>query len=133
VQLVREHSSFAGCLPVDMAILKGGKIRALIEVDGPHHYRSSDNALTRAGQCKEALYKAKHPIAIFHRVRWDEEKEAGAEVLAKQFCAQYLPYIMEDMTPWKEALGVASGKLRGIVSWCLRSEQGGNNDDSHED
>lgn len=133
VRLVREHSSFGGCLPVDIAILNRGQVRALIEVDGPHHYRSGDNTLTRTGQCKEALYKAQHPAASFHRVRWDDERELGAQFLARQFCAQYLPTIVKEVPPWKESLERASGKLNRMFARCLRSENRPDQDEAYRD
>jgi hypothetical protein len=49
---------------------------AILEVDGPQHYRS-DGKLHRKDQLKESMYLRRHPAASFHRIRWDEVEVLG--------------------------------------------------------
>mmetsp|Transcript_18013 Transcript_18013/g.39954 ORF Transcript_18013/g.39954 Transcript_18013/m.39954 type:complete len:480 (+) Transcript_18013:3-1442(+) len=81
-----EMSSFDGVFPVDAAVSRRGQIIALLEVDGPHHYRS-DGSLRRKDLLKEAMYRRKHPGSTFHRIRWDEENKVGSDVLGEELAA----------------------------------------------
>ena len=84
---------------------------AFLEVDGPHHYRSTfhyylffgfwihnkinrihipsrfvfvDGQLLRKDIMKEALYRRKHPCATFTRVRFDQVNKLGSQYVGRE-------------------------------------------------
>lgn len=76
-EVQREYSHFGGHLPVDVAILQHNKVVALVEIDGPSHYRR-DGSLTRKSQFKEAVYRQALPDVLFQRVHYLEEEYVDA-------------------------------------------------------
>ena len=82
-QVIAETSSFGGAFPVDASVLYKGKVVALLEVDGPSHYRF-DGKLKRKDKLKEAMYRKKHPRSTFHRIRFDSENKIGAEAIGME-------------------------------------------------
>lgn len=75
-----ETSSFDGVFPVDACITFNNQIVAILEVDGPHHYRF-DGTLRRKDKLKEAMYMKRHPDSRFHRVKWDQVTRVGSEAI----------------------------------------------------
>lgn len=75
--LKMEVSSFGGVFPVDAAVIHSDELVAVLEVDGPSHYRSVDGKLRRKDQLKEVMYMKRHPDCHFHRIAWDEEHRIG--------------------------------------------------------
>jgi hypothetical protein len=96
-----EVSSFDGVFPLDAAITKNGEIVALLEVDGPHHYRL-DGRLRRKDQLKEAMYAKRHPKSSFHRVRWDEAHKMGSELIGAELASLVLSST-QDVDPFTAA------------------------------
>ena len=86
VQVAAEVSQFGGVFPVDAGIINSptGEFIALIEVDGPHHYRPCDGRLRRKDRLKEAMYRKALPDCIFHRVRWDDANKVGSDIVGEE-------------------------------------------------
>jgi hypothetical protein len=86
VQVTAEVSQFGGVFPVDAGIFNTptGELIALIEVDGPHHYRPCDGRLRRKDRLKEAMYRKALPDCIFHRVRWDDANKVGSDIVGEE-------------------------------------------------
>jgi len=116
-----EVSSFDGVFPLDAAINKHGKIVALLEVDGPHHYRL-DGRLRRKDQLKEAMYVKRHPGSSFHRVRWDEANKMGSDVIGAELASLVLSST-QDVDPFTAATRAASKAFNDFLHWGLRNDK----------
>lgn len=114
-----EVSSFDGAFPLDAAITKKGKIVALLEVDGPTHYRQ-DGRLRRKDQLKEAMYMQKHTDSTFHRIRWDEADKVGTTIIGSEL-AQIVMNSNKEIDPVTALrINVQKG-VNNFLSWCLRN------------
>ena len=116
-----ELSSFDGVFPLDAAITKNGEIVALLEVDGPHHYRV-DGRLRRKDQLKEAMYVKRHPKSSFHRVRWDEAHKMGSELIGAELASLVLSST-QDVDPFTAATKACSKALNDFIFWGLRNDK----------
>ena len=116
-----EVSSFDGVFPLDAAITKNGEIVALLEVDGPHHYRV-DGRLRRKDQLKEAMYAKRHPKSSFHRVRWDEAHKMGSELIGAELASLVLSST-QDVDPFTAATKACSKALSDFLLWGLRNDK----------
>lgn len=83
LEVIDEYSAFGGIFPVDVTIFEGNDPVAFVEVDGPHHFKSS-GLLRRKDLMKEALYKCKHPCASFTRVRYDQVNRLGSQFVGNE-------------------------------------------------
>lgn len=122
-KVVLEVSSFGGVYPVDAAVYYGGDIIAIIEVDGPHHYRH-DGALRRKDKLKEALYKKMHPDSIYQRIRWDEANKFGSDVVGAEMAEQIFESARQSgaaSRAWKSL----QRNMADFFSWGLRNEDFG--------
>jgi len=79
-----EVSCFGGVFPVDAGVSQNDETIALIEIDGPHHYRPCDGRLRRKDQLKETMYRTAMPECAFHRVRWDDANKVGSDVVGEE-------------------------------------------------
>ena len=77
-------SCFGGVFPVDACVSQNDETIALIEIDGPHHYRPCDGRLRRKDQLKETMYRTAMPECSFHRVRWDDANKVGSDVVGEE-------------------------------------------------
>jgi hypothetical protein len=82
LQVEAEYSAFFGAFPVDATVFEGTKVIAFVEVDGPQHY--SEGSLRRKDVLKEALYRRKHPLASFTRVRFDQVNSLGSVYVGRE-------------------------------------------------
>jgi hypothetical protein len=114
-----EVSSFDGAFPLDAAISKKGKIVALLEVDGPSHYRP-DGRLRRKDQLKEAMYMKKHADSTFHRVRWDEADKFGTQVIGTELATLVMSSNKEIDTFTLIRKSVQKA-INNFINWCLRN------------
>lgn len=114
-----EVSSFDGAFPLDAAITKNGKIVALLEVDGPSHYRP-DGRLRRKDQLKEAMYMKKHTESTFHRVRWDEADKLGTQLIGIEL-AMLVTSTNKDVDPVTTMRRSMQKATSNFISWCLRN------------
>lgn len=89
IEIIPELSGFQGIFPVDAAILFDSEVVALLEVDGPQHYRD-DGQLRRKDQLKEAMYKAYYPESTFHRISWVEANIHGSGAVGAELASQLL-------------------------------------------
>lgn len=115
-----EMSSFNGVFPVDAAIYKNGKIAALLEVDGPHHF-VSDGRLRRKDLLKERMYRLQNPTALFHRVRWDEESKVGSEVVAQELASLVEAVVRKQDDVVSNTVAYMQKGLSDFFSWGLRN------------
>jgi len=100
-EIATEQSSFNGILPVDAIILirdtnNAAKMRvlAILEIDGPQHYRE-DGSLRRKDLLKESMYLKRHPGAVFLRVRWDEVNKVGIDVVGSSLASKIIDQLMK--------------------------------------
>lgn len=102
ILITPEVSSFGGIFPVDALISLGGNeqmmshakatikdkdVLAILEIDGPQHYRE-DGTLRRKDLLKECMYLKKHPKAVFCRVRWDEANKLGIKAIGESLASK---------------------------------------------
>lgn len=115
-----EYCHFGGVLPVDVAIIQHNQVVALLEVDGPQHYRR-DGCLTRKSQFKQSLYKRTLPNALFTRIAWKDVKQYGVETLVKYFVEE----LQKDRSgsPWLRRWRGFKRGARSFVQWILRNSQ----------
>ena len=94
-----EASSFEGVFPVDFCMVSSNnkEVVALIEVNGPTHYRV-DGRLKRKDMLKQAMYMKRHPDATFHRIRYNEANKLGSDVIGEEVAAVILNG-MKDRSP----------------------------------
>jgi hypothetical protein len=116
-----EQSSFDGVFPIDAAVFKRGEVLALLEVDGPHHYRY-DNKLRRSDMLKEYMYRQRHPGVLFHRIRYDEENKVGAEVLGVELVTLLSKCAKQSEDYWGNFWRNAAKKMGDFFSWGLRND-----------
>lgn len=121
-EVVSEVSSFAGVFPVDAAIIRNGKILALLEVDGPQHYRPFDGSLRRKDKLKCAMYTKKHPNSIFHRIRWDEENKIGADILVDEIVRDLIEKAGKENW-FTSSFGNVRRTFEDLMSWGLRNSK----------
>lgn len=79
---VNEFAGLALAFPVDVAVFRGGNLRALVEIDGDFHYTANGDGqrvLHRVDQLKEHLYRLRYPDVPFFRVRTDQVRYMGLE------------------------------------------------------
>jgi hypothetical protein len=95
--LENEYSAFGGTLPVDATVFRGGRVVAFIEIDGPHHYYRG--VLRRKDHLKEALYRKKHPGAVFARVKYDCIKRLGYDGVGEKV-ADFLAIVDPEREEW---------------------------------
>jgi hypothetical protein len=115
-----ESSSFEGVFPVDAAIMRDGEVLALIEVNGPTHYRE-DGRLKRKDQLKETLYKKRHPDSTFHRIRYDDENKIGSDAIGEELAALILTSTQEQ-TPLTKIMNDAMRNVGDFFSWSMRNQ-----------
>lgn len=115
-----EISSFDGVFPVDAAVLRGQRILALLEVDGPFHYRR-DGRLRRKDMLKETLYRRQHPNSVFHRIRWDEEQKIGSDVLAKELVELVLKSSASQDNIIVESVRSVQKSMADFFCWSMRN------------
>ena len=121
-EILVEYSSFAGLLPLDAAVLRKGRLVAMLEVDGPYQFRF-DNKIRRMDLLKEHMYRSKHPGAIFHRINFNDEKKLGAAVLSRELAA----LIDEVAEQNDDMLGGFFRKIKqswdNFLGWSLRNSK----------
>ena len=117
-----EVSSFGGVLPVDAAVSRRGRVIALLEVDGPHHYLP-DGRLRRQDQLKEALYRRRHPGSVFHRIRWDDEMQLGSDVLARELVEVLLESAARSDDVLGNGLRSVQKAMGDFFSWSMRNSK----------
>lgn len=124
VDVQLEISQFGGVFPVDAAVSQRGNYIALIEIDGPHHYRSSDGKLRRKDRMKEAMYRRALPECTFHRVRWDEANKMGSDVVGEEIASAVLANVRSraNAPPFAGLLRSVSDGVAGFFAWGLRNE-----------
>lgn len=118
--IVYEYSCFNGVFPVDAAIFKQGYLVALIEVDGPHHYRS-DGSLRRKDLLKVDMYKNVNPDILFQRIRWDETNKLGADAITEELASTIILHARR-MSNWKSTFRSFERKVATFFSWSLRND-----------
>lgn len=117
-----EVSSFSGVFPIDAVVYFEGKVVAMLEVDGPHHYRH-DGKLRRKDLLKERMYTKKHPDSIFHRIRWDEANRLGSETVGEELAMKILVMSKENNNYLFNSLKSIQRSLNDFFSWGLRNSQ----------
>lgn len=130
VDVQLEISAFGGVFPVDAAVSQGsqGNYIALIEIDGPHHYRPCDGRLRRKDRMKEAMYRKALPDCTFQRVRWDDANKVGPDVLGEDIATAVLAGARaRTSAPLGGFLRSVSQGIGGFFAWGLR-----NDDDFHQ-
>lgn len=120
-EITLEVSSFDGVFPTDAVISKNGEIVALLEVDGPHHYRL-DGRLRRKDQLKESMYLKRHPSSTFHRVRWDEANKMGSDMIGIELASLVLS-TTQDVDPLTAATQAVSKAFNDFIYWGLRNDK----------
>ena len=80
LKVVNEVSSFNGVFPIDAMIFEKGNVVAMVEIDGPQHYRD-DGQLKRKDLLKQSMYENLHPGRLFKRIRWDEANKVSVGVI----------------------------------------------------
>lgn len=116
-----EFSGFCGCFPIDIGIFleDNTTLVALIEIDGPHHYRF-DGVLRRKDRLKEEMYLRMNRGILFRRIRWDEAKQIGADTLAEELANDILQY-SRNIKPWSSSFHKLEREMTKFFSWSLRS------------
>ena len=126
VDVQLEISAFGGVFPVDAAVSQGGApgdYIALIEIDGPHHYRPCDGRLRRKDRMKEAMYRKALPDCTFHRVRWDDANKVGPDVLGEDVATAVLAGARSRTSaPLGGLLRSVSQGIGGFFAWGLRND-----------
>lgn len=117
-----EVSSFNGVFPVDAAIERKVKIIALLEFDGPQHYRH-DGRLSRKDLLKETLYKRTHPGSVFYRIRWDEENKFGSDLLAEELVTALVEASMKSDDFIGNTISFIKNSLSDFFGWSLRNSK----------
>ena len=115
-----EVSSFSGVFPLDAVVYFEGKVVAMLEVDGPHHYRH-DGKLRRKDLLKENMYIKKHPDSLFHRIRWDEANRVGSEKVGEELAMKILEISKENNNHLYNSLKSIQRSLNDFFSWGLRN------------
>jgi len=115
-----ESSSFGGVFPVDAMISKNGEIVALIEIDGPHHYRA-DGSLRRKDQLKEAMYQKQHPDSTFHRIRWDDANKLGSDVVGEELASLVMSNSRQ-VGPLTGLFRKVGRDVSSFFAWGLRND-----------
>ena len=120
-----EVSCFGGVFPVDAGVTQNDETIALIEIDGPHHYRPCDGRLRRKDQLKETMYRTAMPECAFHRVRWDDANKVGSDVVGEEIAELVLADARE-----RTNKGGFQGFYRNVLrdagtffAWGLRNEK----------
>ena len=116
-----EVSSFSGVYPLDAVVYFESKVVAMLEVDGPHHYRH-DGKLRRKDLLKESMYIKKHPDSLFHRIRWDEANRVGSETVGEELALKILEISKEHNNYLFNSLKSIQRSLNDFFSWGLRNE-----------
>lgn len=109
-----EASSFDGVFPVDALIRLNNDVIAVIEVDGPHHYRY-DGQLRRKDKLKASMYQHKYPQSTLYRIRWDEANKLGPAVVG----AQLADLIISSTKSYKRSI---FSDLQKLFEWGMRNE-----------
>lgn len=131
VRVQGEYSYFNGLFPVDAAVVCQGKVVALVEVDGPHHYRGlcSPETLRRKDLLKQKMYAAVHPAVPFHRVTWLETNKHGARVVGADLAAVILAGQEKLYSDDRTVVGVARSAISSFVAsfgslfhWSMRNK-----------
>ncbi len=121
ISINAEASSFDGVFPVDAAIKCNGQVVALLEVDGPHHYRH-DGKLRRKDKLKEAMYRKKYPYCTLYRVRWDEANKLGSDLIGKELAEIIIPLAKDVQNPINNAFLNLQRSMNNFFEWGLRNE-----------
>ena len=121
ISINAEASSFDGVFPVDAAIKCNGQVVALLEVDGPHHYRH-DGKLRRKDKLKEAMYRKKYPYCTLYRVRWDEANKLGSDTVGKELADIIIPLAKDVQNPINNAFLNLQRSMNNFFEWGLRNE-----------
>jgi hypothetical protein len=120
-RIVMEYSGFEGVFPVDAAVLRQDTLVALIEVDGPTHYRY-DGSLRRKDHLKELMYRNMNPDVMFRRVRWDETKALGTQTITDEIASSIVLHAKK-IKPWTGTLRNFERYCSAFFSWSLRSDK----------
>ena len=118
--VMSEYSSFNGAFPVDAAVFHKDRLIALIEIDGPHHYRS-DGTIRRKDKLKETMYKAGNADCLFHRIRWDEANKLGAEAISMEV-ADLIDLHYRSMSAMTSLFRKSERAFANFFSWGLRND-----------
>jgi hypothetical protein len=118
-EITTEESSFNGVFPIDAMISKKGKVVALLEVDGPTHYRA-DGKLRRKDLLKEAMYLKVHPDSTFHRIRWDEANKLGSDIVGAELAALVMSS-SQDVDPFTALTRSVQKSVQNFLNWGLRN------------
>jgi hypothetical protein len=117
-----EASSFEGVFPIDAAVVQGQRdVVALIEVNGPTHYRN-DGRLKRKDELKETMYMKRHPDATFHRIRYNEANKLGSDYIGEEVAAAILSSV-KDQSPIGKMLRRSQQGIADFFSWGLRNDK----------
>ena len=112
--VIPEFSGFAGVFPIDAVVMLGDMVVALLEVDGPHHYRG-DGQIRRSDLLKEALYRKKFPDVGFHRVMYVEANKLGASEVG----ADIANMVLADIERIETASGGIPGAMRRFTDYMF--------------
>lgn len=115
LRVVSEVSSFDGVYPCDAMVFQAGKVVAMLEIDGPQHYRD-DGGLRRKDQLKESMYTRRHPHAIFLRVRWDEVYKVGADNVGAELAREICDVTEKSRSTPMDPLGGIGTLFRNLLS-----------------
>jgi len=119
--IISEYSSFQGVFPVDIAIMKNNMLIALIEVDGPHHFRY-DGSIRRKDKLKELMYTRMNPDILFHRIRWDEVNKYGSLLIAEEVAAMIIKH-SKNINYITSTIKSIEREFSSFFSWSLRKDQ----------
>jgi hypothetical protein len=115
-----EVSLFNGVFPLDAVVYFEGKVVAMLEVDGPHHYRH-DGKLRRKDLLKESMYLKKYPDSLFHRIRWDEANRVGSDTVGEELAMKILAVAKENNNYILNSIKSMQRSLNDFFSWGLRN------------
>ena len=97
------------------------EVVALIEVNGPTHYRV-DGRLKRKDMLKQAMYTKRHPDATYHRIRYNDANKLGSDVIGEEV-AEVILSGLKDRSPVGKMLRRTQQSFQDFFSWGLRNEQ----------
>lgn len=125
VDVDMEISQFGGVFPIDAGIRLENEYVALIEIDGPHHYRSCDGRLRRKDRLKETMYRKALPDCTFHRIRWDDANKVGSDIVGEELAETILSTVRSrDKSSITGFFRSVTRNVNDFFSWGLRNDDG---------
>ena len=117
--IIEEYSCFSGVFPVDAGVFYNKQLIALIEIDGPHHYRY-DGRLRRNDQLKEMMYKRINYDVIMKRIRWDEINSLGIDNIAEELVSTIIRH-SKNINQLSRTYKSIEREFASFFSWHLMS------------